>query len=217
MGALAFNLLYRLLNKSNIPMSKNTVFVIDDDPLIGQAIAWLLETVALKTKIFTDAQAFLDVFKPDMPGCIIIDVRMPGMSGLELQQRLNEQRNPLPVIMISGHGDVPMAVRAMQAGARDFVLKPFNDQVLLEKIQAAITENIKQEKEHPKASAQHLASLTPRERQVMEYILAGKLNKQIAGELNISMSTVELHRARVMHKMQAKSLAELVKLVISVK
>ena len=190
----------------------STVFVVDDDPLICQGITWLLESVHLKVETFADAPTFLKHFDPNRFGCLLIDVRMPGMSGLELQQQLNTLNNPIPIIMITGHGDVPMAVRAMQAGAKDFILKPFNDQVLLEKIQALLAEDRKRIQAEPlQLINKRYATLTARERQVMNLIVAGKLNKQIAVELKISMSTVELHRAHVMQKMQVRTLADLIK------
>lgn len=195
--------------------TKPTVFIIDDDPIICQAISWLLESVHLPSETFADAESYLAAHDASRLGCLLIDVRMPGISGLELQQRLNELHNPLPILMISGHGDVPMAVRAMQAGARDFILKPFNDQVLLEKIQAAIAQDSKREKHEPaQAIVERFTLLTPREQQVMNEVVAGKLNKQIAATLAISISTVELHRAKIMRKLQVKTLAELVKIVL---
>lgn len=185
------------------------VYVVDDDPLICQAISWLLSTVSLPVEMFSDAQAFLNIYDTALRGCIIIDVRMPGMSGLELQQELNQRVNAMPILMISGHGDVPMAVRAMQAGAKDFILKPFNDQLLLEKIQAAIKVDSKNQiLPDTRLIAERFALLTPRERQVLDMVVTGKLNKQIAIELNISISTVEVHRSQVMRKLQVKTLAE---------
>jgi two-component system response regulator FixJ len=197
-------------------MNESTVFIIDDDPIIGQAIDWLLASVHLGTEYFPHAQAYLDVHDPNRQGCLLIDVRMPGMSGIELQQRLKERDNPLPVIMISGHGDVPMAVRAMKEGAMDFILKPFNDQLLLEKIQAAITQNLKQRSINfqTKSVMKRLESLTPREKEVMHHVVSGRMNKEIAADLAIAVSTVELHRAKIMQKMKVKTLAELIKTVL---
>lgn len=193
-------------------MTKPTVFIVDDDPIICQAISWLLDSVGISSESFAHAQAYIDAYNSNRQGCLLIDVRMPGMSGLELQQHLKEQYNPLPIIMVSGHGDVPMAVRAMQAGAMDFILKPFNDQLLLEKIQTAIAHSMKRQQLKPSQGiTERLASLTPRERQVIELVVAGKMNKQIAAELSIAMSTVELHRSHIMQKMQVKTLADLIK------
>jgi FixJ family two-component response regulator len=199
-------------------MIKPTVFIIDDDPMICQAISWLLESVHLPSETFTDAEAYLAAHDASRQGCLLIDVRMPGISGLELQQRLNALHNPIPILMISGHGDVPMAVRAMQAGAKDFILKPFNDQVLLEKIQAAIAQDIKRSRHDPSpAIAERFTRLTPREQQVMVEVVAGKLNKQIAANLAISISTVEMHRAKIMQKLEVRTLAELIKTVLEYK
>lgn len=194
---------------------KPTVFIIDDDPMICQAIAWLLDSVHLASESFGNAEAYLAAHDPSRRGCLLIDVRMPGISGLELQQRLNELQSPLPILMISGHGDVPMAVRAMRAGAKDFILKPFNDQVLLEKLQAAIVQDLnRQNHQSSQAVIERFSRLTPRERQIMSEVVTGKLNKQIAADLAISISTVEMHRAKLMQKLQVKSLAELVKIVV---
>lgn len=191
-----------------------TVFVIDDDQAICAAIEWLFQTVKLPVKTFFDAKSYLTIHQNDHPGCLLIDIRMPGMSGLELQQRLKELGNRIPIIFITGHGDVPMAVRALKAGAVDFILKPFNNQQLLEQVQQAIAQNTQehQSRDHLNGLSQLLATLTPREREVMYLIVKGKLNKEVCHELNIAISTVELHRSHVMQKMQATSLAQLVKM-----
>lgn len=189
-----------------------TVFVVEDDHTLASAIQWLLSTVSLSCELFPDAQIFLNAYDANRNGCIIIDVRMPGMSGLELQERLNTLHNTLPIIIITGHGDIPTAVRAMQAGAFTFITKPFNDQTFLDHVQHAIEMNSKHDGQSNCAeNYQRFLSLTPREREIMELVVSGKLNRQIAHECNISISTVELHRANVMQKMQTKTLVELVK------
>lgn len=193
-----------------------TVFVIEDDPAIADAIRWLLNTVGLNVELFSNGQTYLDIHDTTRRGCLVIDVRMPGMSGLELQERLVQRNNPIPIIIITGHGDIPMAVRAMQAGAFNFITKPFNDQTLLDEVQKAIAVSINQiEAPDPAESYHCYIQLTPREREVMKMVVNGKLNKQIAHELNIAISTVESHRAHVMEKMQANSLAQLVKIYLT--
>lgn len=192
---------------------KPTVFVIDDDDDLCKSLQWLLESVGLSVKTFNNGHDFLANFSTHVHGCILMDIRMPQMSGLELQEQLNLQQNTLPIIFMTGHGDVPMAVRAMKAGALDFLVKPFNDQIMLEQIQKAIAKNseyMASNKYHADL-CQRYTSLTAREREILQCIVAGKLNKVIAYELGISMKTVELHRAHVMQKMQATSFAELVK------
>jgi len=199
--------------------SKPVVFVIDDDHDLCRSLKWLLESVNLSVQIFTSSINFLETFKPIPSGCILLDIRMPLMSGLQLQEQLNRRQNTLPIIFMTGHGDIPMAVRAMKAGAFDFLTKPFNDQVILEQIQKAIVQH---QKNIIDDSQLHLIqerynSLSHREHEVLELIVAGKLNKIIASELNISMKTVELHRGNVMRKMQAATAPELVKFYLSVK
>lgn len=189
-----------------------------------------MEAVQLDVEVFENATCFLNNYDAERTGCILLDIRMPGMSGLELLDILNKRNNRLPVIVITGHGDIPMVIRAMKAGAMDFILKPFNDQQLIEQIQKAIEQNVKNEdslvksKAHnsnsPKSLAderinQNYASLTLREREILNLVVEGKLNKQIAHELNMAVSTAELHRARMMKKMQAKSIAQLVKMMVS--
>lgn len=192
-----------------------TVFIVDDDEAVCQALSWLLKSTNMHAEIFSNAQDFLSSYTSNRKGCLLIDVRMPGMNGLELQEKLNALHNMLPVIILTGHGDIPMAVRAMRAGAFDFITKPFNNQVLLEQVQRAIMQNANSHlKVMPHDIAQRIQRLTPREREVMELVVDGKLNKEIAHLLKISISTVELHRANVMQKMQAKTIAELVKLYI---
>lgn len=189
-----------------------TVFVIDDDPEICQSFRWLFESVSLKVKTFLDAHSFLESYDPNQKGCLIIDVRMPVMSGLELLEHINLTKNQLSVIMITGYGDIPMVVRAMKAGASDFILKPVNHQHLLEITQKCL-KKLQNKMFQPQPNFHNcLNSLTKRQRQIMELVIEGKLNKQIAYELNISISTVEVHRANVMRKMGVKTLAELIKI-----
>jgi two-component system response regulator FixJ len=197
---------------------ESVVYVVDDDQAMVESLSWMIESVGLKVKTFVRAQDFLDQYDPEQPGCILLDVRMPGMSGPELQTKLNDLGSPtLPVIFISGHGDVPLAVRVMKAGAVDFLTKPFNDQILLESINKALRldkSNREKRQENAQAEAK-FALLSPREAQVLQGIVAGKQNKVISAELKISLKTVEAHRASVMKKMSVKSVPELVKLVLN--
>jgi len=197
--------------------TESTIFIVDDDLEVRQAVALLMESVGLPVETYGSADEFLEAFDPERPGCLILDVRMPGMSGLELQARLAAETIHPPVIIITGHGDVPMAVRAVQAGAVDFIEKPFNDQSLLDSVHRALELDARQ-RGHARELAEirrRLDSLTPRERQVMNLVVSGLRNKMIAAELNVSQSTVEAHRARVMEKMGARSLSELMRMVLS--
>jgi len=203
--------------KTNIAHTNATVYVVDDDPEVCKALCWLLESVNFIVETFHNPMQFLDMFNPNRRGCLILDVRMPEKNGFELLKEIKIRNNHLPVIMITGHGDIPMAVRAMKAGAADFLSKPFNDQYLLEQIQKLINRNIQTiEDDCLESIYERFATLTTREHQVLELIVSGKLNKQIASELGIANSTVELHRARLMKKMRAKTLAKLVKIYFSV-
>lgn len=193
-----------------------TVFVVDDDPAMRESLRWLIESVGLRVETFATGNEFLQQYHPSRGGCLVLDVRMPGMSGLELQEKLRSQGVRLPVIILTGHADVPMAVRALKAGAMDFVEKPFSDQLLLDRIQHAIEldrETRKGQRELDKIEAR-IARLTPRERQVMDRVVAGKANREIADELGLSPKTIEVHRAHVMEKMEVDSLAELVQVVV---
>jgi FixJ family two-component response regulator len=193
------------------------VFVVDDDQAARESLSWLIGSVHLRVRSFASAAEFLAACSPGQSGCVIADVRMPGLSGLDLQAELRRRGIDLPVIVVTGHGDVPMAVRAMKAGAIDFVEKPFNDQVLIDLVQNAVKQSLaarRSEREKQGVRAR-LEQLTPRERQVLDMIAAGESNKGIAHALGISEKTVEAHRAHVMDKMQAKSFAELMKLVIA--
>ena len=191
-----------------------TVFVVDDDQAIRQAMELLMRSVGLKHEVLGSADDFLDRYSPEQSGCLVLDIRMPGLGGLELQQELIDRNWTLPVIFITGHGDVPMAVEAMQKGAVDFIQKPFRDQELLDRVREALaTDQERRSEQRLKDSvAERLGRLTKREREVMDLVATGKPNKVIAYELDVSQRTVEIHRARVMEKMQARSLAELVRM-----
>lgn len=194
-----------------ITASDHTIFIVDDDPEICNALSWLYESVEYKVKTYNNAQQFLEQYNSSTPGCIIIDVRMPIMSGLELLEHLKALKNQLPIVVITGYGDISMAVRAMKLGAVDFILKPINNQCLLEVVQKCIHQSTKI---NSIEINERVKQLTNRERQIIDLILDGKLNKQIAYELEISMSTVEAHRANIMQKMQAKTIAHLIKLYL---
>lgn len=193
-----------------------TVFVVDDDPAVLDSLSLLVRSVGLQVETYESARDFLAAYDPDRPGCLVLDVRMPGISGLELQERLEKIGSTLPIVFVTAYGDVPMAVRAVKAGAVDFIQKPFRDQELLEKIGRAIEQNarLREESTTVEAIAQRMESLTPREREVMDHVVDGKSNKAIAHELDLSQRTVEIHRARVMEKMEADSLADLVRMVL---
>jgi two-component system, LuxR family, response regulator FixJ len=194
-----------------------TVYVVDDDDRMRRALDTLLSTVGYKTAVFSRPSEFLATFRPDSPGCLVLDIRMPDMSGLELQQHLNRIGSMLPVIFITGHGDVPMAVQAMKEGAFEFIQKPFRDQDLLDRINHALKQDAEiRNTVARRAEVLHrLESLTPRERQVMDLVVDGAANKVIAIDLELSERTVEIHRAKVMEKMGARSVAHLVKLQLT--
>jgi FixJ family two-component response regulator len=202
------------MEKTNEKIASPTVYVVDDDDGMRRALDTLLSTVGYKTSVFSRPRDFLAHYSADAPGCLVLDIRMPEMSGLEVQQHLNRVGSMLPIIFITGHGDVPMAVQAMKEGAYEFIQKPFRDQDLLDQINHAL----KQDAENRAGAArrsevlQRLESLTPRERQVMDFIVEGSANKVIAIDLGLSERTVEIHRAKVMEKMGARSVAHLVKL-----
>ena len=197
---------------------KATVHIVDDDKAIRDSLGMLMKSVGLESKLYESAEAFLDEADLFVPGCLVVDIRMQGMSGLELQQLLNDKDIKLPVIMITGHGDVPMAVQAMQAGAVDFLEKPYDNHVLIARIKQCLTEvSESQDKLRLAAEAKALvARLTPREREVMNLLVAGKHNKFIAKELAISVRTAEAHRAKVMKKLRAESLSDVVRLAMAV-
>jgi two-component system response regulator FixJ len=196
------------------PRKKPTIYIVDDDDGMRRALTVLMSTVGYNAIAFERPSEFLEKLDPNQPGCLVLDVRMPEMSGLEVQQHLNRNGSMLPVILITGHGDIPMAVQAMKDGAFDFLQKPFRDQDLLDRINAAI----KQDAENREIVERHAdlrrraESLTPREREVMALVVDGRANKVIAIDLGLSERTVEIHRANVMEKMQARSVAHLVKM-----
>jgi len=191
-----------------------TVFVVDDDADLRESLAWLIESAGLRVKAYSTAQEFLASYEPEQPGCLVLDVRLPGLSGLDLQAELARRGGAPPTIIITGHAKVPMAVRALKGGAIDFLQKPFSDQVLLDRIRQAfdLDRRTRQLQTECNRFAELLAHLTPREREVMELVIAGKPNKIIASDLGISPKTVEIHRGRVMEKTRAGSVAELVRL-----
>jgi len=195
------------------------VFVVDDDQGVRESVRILMRSIGVDSEAFASAKEFLDAYDPDKPGCLVLDVRMPGMSGLELQERLAALGSILPIIFITAHGDVPMAVEAVKAGAIDFVQKPFRDQELIDKIQDAFGENeiTRQKLRDRSIITERIGSLTPREHEVMEMVVAGKANKVIAIDLGLSQRTVEIHRARVMTKMEAESVSQLVQMVMRVR
>ena len=192
-----------------------TVFVIDDDPSVRSALKRLVGSVGLPCKTFANSDEYLSQLNPAAPGCLIVDMRLPGRSGLELQEQLEGAGYHLPVIFLTAHGDIKTTVRAMKGGAVDFLTKPFHEQELLEAVRHAIDRDREGRQTHLERTRrlERYASLTPRERQVLALVVTGRLNKQIAADLNLSESTVKLHRAEVMQKMEANSLAELVSIV----
>lgn len=191
-----------------------TVYVVDDDDAVRRSLERLIHSVGLTARSFASASEFLQMNVPEGPCCLVTDVRMPGLSGLDLQQALETADLDMPVIFMTGHATVPMSVRAMKAGAVDFLQKPIDDQVLLDAVHLALESDreVREKRRGQDAIAERMASLTPREREVLELVVRGLLNKQIAAELGASEKTVKVHRARVMRKMGARSLAELVRM-----
>lgn len=191
-----------------------TVFVVDDDAAMRESLRFLVESVGLDVETFERAEDFLARYDPELPGCLILDVRMPEVSGLELQERLAEYGSGLPIIMVTGYGDVPMAVRAMRNGAVDFIEKPFSDQHLIDRVQEAIARDRlrRTERKGRESVARRVSTLSAREREVLDLVVTGKANKVIAHELGLSPKTVEVHRARLMKKLNVSSVAELVQL-----
>jgi FixJ family two-component response regulator len=190
------------------------VFVVDDDPSIRDALDGLFRSVGLNARYFASAREFLQAERPDAPGCLVLDVRMPGMSGLEFQRELAAASEDLPIIFITGHGDIPMSVQAMKAGAIEFLTKPFRDQELLDAIQVGFDKH-RAQRRHAAAHAEidkRYQTLTQREQETMALVVSGLLNKQIAARLNVSEITVKVRRGQIMRKMQAASLAELVRM-----
>jgi len=194
-----------------------TVFVVDDDKEVRESVRWLIESVGLAVQTFDSAKAFLDAYDPDQPGCVVLDVRMPEMSGPELQKKLLAEGIEIPTIIVSAYGSVAVAVDAMKHGAVDFIEKPFSDQAMLDRIQQAIEKDRQQRRrraQQAKAAAR-INVLTAREREVMGLVVEGKPTKQIAVDLRISAKTVEAHRAHIMREMGADSIAELVRLAVA--
>ncbi|CAM4405574.1 MAG: Transcriptional regulatory protein FixJ [Legionella sp.] len=189
--------------------NKQTIFIIDDEPAVCDSLQWLFESIQFQVETYRTASSFQESYDPKNSGLLITDVRLPDISGLELLEKLRQQKIFLPVIVITGYGDIPMAVRAMKLGAKDFLLKPFNEQVLLEKVQKHINQSVNNES--LLLINKRINSLSKREQQIIKLIINGKLNKQIAHELSISIYTVEAHRANIMTKVQAKNLAQLIK------
>ena len=197
-----------------VKQSDSIVFVIDDDPSIRVAITSLIRSVGMRVESFPSAQEFMASKRPDAPACLVLDVRMPGVSGLDLQRDLADADIRIPIIFITGHGDIPMSVRAMKAGAVEFLTKPFRDQDLLDAVSHALERDRAHRGQYSEMAElrRRFKQLTPREKEVMELVVSGLLNKQIAARLNISEITVKLHRHQVMEKMEAPSLADLVRM-----
>ena len=190
------------------------VFVVDDDPSVRRAIQRLVESVGLQVELFASAQEFLRSERPDAPSCLVLDIRLPGISGLDFQRQLAEANIHIPIIFITAHGDIPMTVRAMKAGAVEFLTKPFRDQDLLDAIQIALERDRTRRAQEAEVAKlrERYESLTPREREVMPLVVSGLLNKQIAAEIGASEATVKVHRSQLMRKMGAESVADLVRM-----
>jgi FixJ family two-component response regulator len=195
---------------------KGTVYVVDDDEAVRDSLQWLLEGKDYRVRCFESAESFLSRYDPREIACLIVDIRMGGMTGLELQDRLIERRSPLPIVFITGHGDVPMAVTTMKKGAMDFIQKPFNEESLATLVERMLANARDAFSEHQQSASRDalIAKLTGREAQVLERIVAGRLNKQIADDLGISIKTVEAHRANIMEKLNANTVADLLKIAL---
>jgi two-component system response regulator TtrR len=204
---------------SSLPLHTETVFVVDDDEAVRDSLRWLLEANGYNVLCFASAESFLESYQPSQIACLILDVRMQGMSGLELQEKLIALQSTLPIIFVTGHGDVGMAVSTMKKGASDFIEKPFDEAELLPLVESMLARARDENSEAAvhRVSAERLAKLTAREQQVLERIIAGRLNKQIADDLGISIITVEAHRANIMEKLSVNTVADLLRLALSVK
>jgi FixJ family two-component response regulator len=198
----------------NAPAEQSVVFVVDDDSSLREALSSLFRSVGLQVKAFATAPEFLQMRLTDGPSCLVLDVRLPGLSGLDFQAELNRADIHIPIIFMTGHGDIPMTVQAMKAGAVEFLPKPFRDQDMLDAVQIALDQDRKRRKNASDTSKlkSNFESLTPREQEIMGFVTAGLMNKQIAGEIGVSEITVKVHRGNVMRKMDAKSLADLVRM-----
>ena len=199
-----------------MPPPEPVVFVVDDDRAMRESLTWLLDSVGLRVRSYANARDFLAEYDPAQPGCLVLDVRMPGMSGLDLQAELARRGVELPTIVITGHAEVSMAVRAVKAGAIDFIEKPFSDQLLLDRVRQALEIDLeaREVRRRREDARRRLATLTAREREVLDLVVAGKANKEIASALGVSPKTVEVHRAHVMSKMYVDSLAELIRITL---
>lgn len=191
------------------------VHIVDDDPAIRDALSWLFSTRQVNTELWESGEAFLNALSPETQGCILLDIRMDGLSGLEVFEQLRERQSRLPVIFLTGHGDLPLAVTALKQGAADFIEKPFNDNDLVDRVLDVLRsyEASQEERDNEQALEERLDTLSQREREVLALALEGRLNKQIAQDLNITMRTVEVHRARALEKMQSRTLIELARLL----
>ena len=200
----------------NLTPKRGTVYVVDDDEAVRDSVQWLLEGQDFRVRSFESAESFLARYDPREIGCVLIDIRMSGMSGLDLQDRLAERDSPLPVAFVTGHGDVPMAVDTMKKGAMDFIQKPFNEEKLVPLVERMLEQARTAFAEHQQAASRDalLSKLTGREAQVLERIVAGRLNKQIADDLGISIKTVEAHRANIMEKLGANTVGDLLKIAL---
>jgi FixJ family two-component response regulator len=198
---------------------KELVFVVEDDSSMRNALKNLLRSVGLEARLFASAQEFLEDKRPDVPSCLILDVRLPGLSGLDLQKELANARIPIPIIFITAHGDIPMSVRAMKAGAVEFLTKPFRDQDLLDAIHVSLSQDrIRRQKAGELAELEkRLRSLTPRERELLPLVVSGRSNKEVAGEIGTSEITVKVHRGNLMRKMEATSFADLLRMAAELK
>jgi RNA polymerase sigma factor (sigma-70 family) len=194
-----------------------TVYVVDDDASTRELLAWLMKRNHLAVEAFADARAFLEAYRPGQPGCLVLDLNMPGMSGLDLQKYLNEQGVQVPVIFLSGRADIPRAVQAVREGAIDFIEKPFDYKLVVERVRECLDRDREQRArgDRRRVVSERLGSLTQREREVLDLVVAGKLNREVAEALDISIKTVEAHRAKLMEKLEVNSLAELVQAVVA--